>query len=72
MNTEASISFTLKSLLKVNPMGLLFAFIMITITVFGLGNKIIEYYNHQLIQTMESTYNMYSYHDDLKYFYNIA
>lgn len=72
MNTEATISFTLKSMLKVNPVGLLIAFIIITIIVFGLGNKIIEYYNHQLIESMKSTYHLYSYHDDLNLYYNIA
>ena len=49
MNTESTISFTIKSYLKVSPFSTIGYSVFFSIVIFGLGIQIFEYYNQSMI-----------------------
>lgn len=57
MNSEASISFSLKAYLKVSPFAFLVNFILILIVIFGIGIRVFEYYNDTMMQMLDSEYS---------------
>lgn len=55
MNTEANISFGLKAYLKINPFLTLGVGVGFVIFTFGLGVKLFEYYNKQIMDLLDTS-----------------
>lgn len=55
MNTEANISFGLKAYLKINPFLTLGVGVGFVIFAFGLGIKLFEYYNKQIMDLLDTS-----------------
>lgn len=55
MNTEATVGFGLKAYLKIMPFYSLAIGILLVIVFFGLGTKIFEFYNMQIMDLLDSS-----------------
>lgn len=64
MNSEASVSFSLKAYLKVSPFSFILCFIIILILLFGIGIRVFEYYNDVMLKMLDSDYNKGDLEDD--------
>ena len=52
MNTKTDVTFALKSYLRLKPFISLIIGVILVITIFGIGVKVFEYYNENLIETI--------------------
>ena len=50
MNTKTDVTFALKSYLRLKPFISLIIGVIMVITIFGVGIKVLEYYNENLIK----------------------